>query len=333
MRSEDIAELSARVLLAYYDNDIEPFLDACHPSVLWIGPGEGQIIQTQETLRNTFYAEKNNLTFAVHDLSVTTLPTGSPSVFEVVLMFLVDTFWPNGVSGRVSQRIHLSWVGCKETPRILLCHISNAIAYDERDTIYPLHYDETFRTEVHYETKELPPQTGSACAQKGARRCISTTSTSSMQRATAATRWSIHPTASMRPPSRFRQLPSSTKTCLCAAMQVTWSTRLSSQAFRVFKLNCTTEQSCQSQRRSTRPSERFSSRKCAREAAGNSLGGAAKTPRGPSRALFQHQIGRGVAQPQPTPSSPGTHKKAHLRALNPDRYALAQNVILLAEFS
>ena len=61
MRSEDIAELSARVLLAYYDNDIEPFLDACHPNVLWIGPGEGQIIQTQETLKSTFYAEKNKV--------------------------------------------------------------------------------------------------------------------------------------------------------------------------------------------------------------------------------------------------------------------------------
>lgn len=151
MRSEDIAKLSARVLLAYYNNDIEPFLDVCHPNVLWIGSGEGQIIQTQETLRNTFYAEKNNLTFAVHDLSVTVLPTGSPSVFEVVMMFLVDTFWPHGATGRVSQRIHLSWVDCKETPRILRCHISNAIAYDERDTIYPLHYDETFGTEMHYE--------------------------------------------------------------------------------------------------------------------------------------------------------------------------------------
>ena len=333
MHSEDIAKLSARVLLAYYSNDIEPFLDACHPNVLWIGPGEGQIIQTQEALRNTFYAEKNNLTFAVHDLSVTALPTGSPSVLEVVMMFLVDTFWPNGATGRVSQRIHLSWVGCKETPSILLCHISNVIAYDERDTICPLHYDETFRTEVHYETKGLPPQAGSACAQKGARRCISTTSASCMQRVAAVTRLSTHPTASMRPPSRFRQLPSSTKTCLCAAMQVTWSTRLSSQAFRVFKLNCTTEQSCQSQRRSTRPSERFSSRKCAREAAGDSLGGAAKTPCGPSRALFQRQIGRCVAQPQPTPSSPGAHKKAHLRALNPGRRALRQNAILLAEFS
>lgn len=160
MRREDIAELSARVLLAYYDNDIEPFLDACHLSGLWIGPGEGQIIQMQETLRNTFYAEKNNLTFAVHDLSVTVLPTGSPSVFEVVMMFLVDTFWPNGATGRVSQRIHLSWVGCKETPRILLCHISNAIAYDERDTICPLHYDETFGTEVHYEGA---PASGRVC--------------------------------------------------------------------------------------------------------------------------------------------------------------------------
>lgn len=160
MHSEDIAKLSARVLLAYYNNDIEPFLDACHPNVLWIGPGEGQIIQTQETIRNTFYAEKNNLTFAVHDLSVTALPTGSPSVLEVVMMFLVDTFWPNGATGRVSQRIHLSWVGCKETPRILLCHISNAIAYDERDTIYPLHYDETFGTEMHYEGA---PASGRVC--------------------------------------------------------------------------------------------------------------------------------------------------------------------------
>lgn len=169
MRCEDIAELSARVLLAYYDNDIEPFLDACHPNVLWIGPGEGQIIHTQETLRNTFYAEKNNLKFAVHDLSVTALPTGSPSVIEVVLMFLVDTFWPNGTSGRVSQRIHLSWVGCKETPRILLCHISNAIAYDERDTIYPLHYDETFGTEMHYAGA---PASGRVCLRTKERTSI-----------------------------------------------------------------------------------------------------------------------------------------------------------------
>ena len=220
MRSEDIAELSARVLLAYYDNDIEPFLDACHPNVLWIGPGEGQIIQTQETLKSTFYAEKNNLTFAVHDLSVTVLPTGSPSVFEVVMMFLVDTFWPNGATGRVSQRIRLSWAGCKETSRILLCHISNAIAYDERDTIYPLHYDETFGTEVHYEGA---PASGRVCLRaKGRTRCISTTSTSSMQRVTAATRWSIPPAAPTKLPSRSRQLPSSIKTCSCAAMQVTW---------------------------------------------------------------------------------------------------------------
>ena len=160
MRCEDIAELSAKILLAYYDNDIEPFLDVCHPNVLWIGPGEGQIIQTQEALRNTFYAENNNLKFAVHDLSVTALPTGSPSVIEVVMMFLVDTFWPNGTTGRVSQRIHFSWVGCKETPRILLCHISNAIAYDKRDTIYPLHYDETFGTEMHYEGT---PASGRVC--------------------------------------------------------------------------------------------------------------------------------------------------------------------------
>lgn len=84
-------------------------------------------------------------------------------------MFLVDTFWPNGASGRVSQRIHLSWVGCKETPRILLCHISNAIAYDERDTIYPLHYDETFRAEMHYAGA---PASGRVCLRTKERTSI-----------------------------------------------------------------------------------------------------------------------------------------------------------------
>ena len=150
MRYDDISERSAKILLSYYDNDIEPFLDACHPDVLWIGPGEGQIIKTQATLRSTFASENNTLKFRVHDLSVTTLPTSSPSVFEAVMMFLVDTIWPDGTIGRVNQRIHLSWVGCRETPRILLCHISNAIAYDQRDTIYPVHYTETFGTEMHY---------------------------------------------------------------------------------------------------------------------------------------------------------------------------------------
>ena len=150
MRYDDISEQSAKILLSYYDNDIEPFLEACHPDVLWIGPGEGQVIKTQAALKDAFAAENNTLKFNVHDLSVTTLATSSPSVFEAILMFLVDTIWPDGTIGRVNQRIQLSWVYCEEMPRILVCHISNTIAFDQRDSIYPVHYTETFGTEMHY---------------------------------------------------------------------------------------------------------------------------------------------------------------------------------------
>ncbi len=150
MRYANISELSAKILLSYYDNDIEPFLDACHPDVLWVGPGESQIIRIQPALKSAFAAENNTLKFSVHDLSITVIPTGSPSVFEAVAMFLVDTIWPDGTIGRVNQRVQLSWVNCKEVPQISVCHISNAIAYDRRDNIYPIHYTETFGTEMHY---------------------------------------------------------------------------------------------------------------------------------------------------------------------------------------
>ena len=148
MQMQELADYTAQILLEYYENRIQPFLDACDEDVLWIGPAVGQVIRTKEALVAAFAAEKHELHFAVHNLTATLLPTGSSHVMNILLSFLVDTFWPDGSSGRVNQRIVFTWVFHDNTPYIRLCHISNAIAYDKRDRIYPVHYEENYRDQM-----------------------------------------------------------------------------------------------------------------------------------------------------------------------------------------
>lgn len=50
MTTQALLQLSADIITRYYNNEIEPFLAACHPDVLWIGPANTQIIRTRETL-------------------------------------------------------------------------------------------------------------------------------------------------------------------------------------------------------------------------------------------------------------------------------------------
>ena len=143
MQIDNIMTRSEDILTRYYRNEIKPFLDSCDEDIIWIGPAENQIIKTRKNLINTFAAEENNLTFALHDLTVTPVSISS-SAIEILMFFLVDTFWPDGSSSRVYQRIQLSWGVRKGEAKIRVCHISDAICYDARDTIYPLHYDENF---------------------------------------------------------------------------------------------------------------------------------------------------------------------------------------------
>lgn len=58
---------------------------------------------------------------------------------------LVDTIWPDNSVSRVNQRMQFTWVEQKGVPKIRSVLISNAIEYDERDGIYPVHYDENYR--------------------------------------------------------------------------------------------------------------------------------------------------------------------------------------------
>ena len=142
MTTQALLQLSADILTRYYNNEIEPFLAACHPDILWLGPADTQIIRTRESLVEAFAEEHHDLRFEMHDLVSVPLTTPSSKVLEVLLFFDVDTIWPDNSLQRVKQRIQLSWVVEGGQPFIRVCHISNALEYDRRDVIYPVHYEE-----------------------------------------------------------------------------------------------------------------------------------------------------------------------------------------------
>nr|WP_294528311.1 LytTR family DNA-binding domain-containing protein [uncultured Blautia sp.] len=147
MNIQETAKFAATILTNYYNNNIRLFLDSCHRDVLWIGPAEKQIIRTKAALVDAFSKEHHNLKFIMNNLTVTPISTGSNRTCEILLCFLVDTIWPDKSVSRVNQRVQLTFVEENGQPLIKMCHISNAITYDERDNIYPVHYDENYK---HY---------------------------------------------------------------------------------------------------------------------------------------------------------------------------------------
>ena len=48
MTVNEITDLTASLLIKYYDNDIQPFLDYCHEDILWFGPAKKQVIRTKK---------------------------------------------------------------------------------------------------------------------------------------------------------------------------------------------------------------------------------------------------------------------------------------------
>ena len=142
MNNSELTKLTADIVTQYYDNHIEPFLESCHDEILWIGPAKGQLIQSKAALLEAFSKEEHKLRFSVQDMTATTTSL-SKHFATVLLSFFVSTYWPDGTSGSVYQRATLTWELLKDKPMIRVCHISNAIDYDARDTIYPIHYPET----------------------------------------------------------------------------------------------------------------------------------------------------------------------------------------------
>ena len=145
MNIQKIGDRTAELLNLYYNNEIEPFLNSCHEDVLWIGPADKQVIRGRKNLVDAFHAEKHELKFSLNNLTVLPLATTSGMVAEIMTFMLVDTIWPDNSASRVNQRMQFTWVEQKGVPKIRVIFISNAIQYDERDGIYPVHYDENYR--------------------------------------------------------------------------------------------------------------------------------------------------------------------------------------------
>ena len=148
MNTADLTHQSITIITEYYKNNLQPFFDALDENIIWIGPAEGQWLQGRDTLLQTWAKEQHNLTFRMSNI-VSNFTTNAPDFCEVVLRYIVSTYYPDGEITQHSQCLHYTWCLRKITaedgssfkvPRILMLHISNFFPYDKRDTIYPVHY-------------------------------------------------------------------------------------------------------------------------------------------------------------------------------------------------
>lgn len=60
MNIEKYTICSAAILLEYYDNKIQSFLENCHDDILWLGPAHDQMIRGKDTLIDAFQKENMN---------------------------------------------------------------------------------------------------------------------------------------------------------------------------------------------------------------------------------------------------------------------------------
>lgn len=148
MKVADITNLSIEIITEYYNNNIQPFFDNIDEDITWIGPAEGQWMQGRELLISTWTKEQHNLTFSMSSIISTPISV-TPNYCEIILHYVVTTYYPDGRTLCHKQCLHYSWCERRirqadgsflKVPKILVIHISNAFPYDELDTIYPVHY-------------------------------------------------------------------------------------------------------------------------------------------------------------------------------------------------
>lgn len=161
MNSKELLATSAEILIQYYQNNIEPFLNTLHPNALWIGPLEGQILRSREAIINAYRQEENVMSFHLFDLNVS-VAQHTTAQCDILMTFIVDSQYPDNSVIRCNQRIMLSWTYGTITdeknekvsvPLILTCFIANAIPSHENDTIYPNHFLDTSFFQAHYHSK------------------------------------------------------------------------------------------------------------------------------------------------------------------------------------
>jgi hypothetical protein len=134
----------------YYKNNTVPFFSNMTDNVVWYGPAIGQNIVGLDNMVKAWESENNILKFSIGDIEAQYVQT-VPSACEIMLMFNVTTFYPNGDCIPIYQRIHFSWADYsitgedghrKRTSKIYMIHISNPTKQHKSDFIYPVHYNE-----------------------------------------------------------------------------------------------------------------------------------------------------------------------------------------------
>lgn len=162
LNRERISDLSAELIIKYYENDPMPFLEHMDDDALWYGPATGQFLRGRENMIQVWAEEDHTLTFSIGDIKVEAV-SSHPSFCEVMLLYTVVTHYPKGHDTSVNQRLHLSWgertvtdqQGHKvKEPKILLCHTSNPHGKHEDDVIYPKSYGQ------EYAGRDVMPQKG-----------------------------------------------------------------------------------------------------------------------------------------------------------------------------
>lgn len=150
MNISNITDISIHIITEYYKNNLAPFFESIDQDILWIGPAERQWLQGRDTIIQAFSAEHHPLSFTMSNITVSSVPCGRQGC-EVILTYLIYTHYPSGSHTVHDQRLHYTWRetkvvdehGQKQTvPKIAVIHISNAFPYDDRDNIYPIHYEE-----------------------------------------------------------------------------------------------------------------------------------------------------------------------------------------------
>ncbi len=153
MNQQHIADLSAELIMKYYDNDYMPFLQHMDDDALWYGPAEGQFVHGREEMIRIWTAEEHALEFTLGNMEVTHI-TSHPSFCDVMLSYPVTTHYPQGEDIVMNQRLLLTWCerivededGEKEKlSRILVCHISNPHEKHDDDFIYPTKFHEVYQ--------------------------------------------------------------------------------------------------------------------------------------------------------------------------------------------
>ncbi len=156
MNQQTIADLSAELIIKYYENDYMPFLEYMDTDALWYGPAEGQFLRGRENMIRVWKAEEHSLKFSLGNMEVNHI-SANPSCCDVMLCFHVTTHYPDNHDITLYQRILLTW--CERVvaddngeksrePRILVCHISNPHPKHEDDVIYPNNFREVYRDHI-----------------------------------------------------------------------------------------------------------------------------------------------------------------------------------------